>query len=145
MNWGVTSEMNIPEIPLGEWVDSFVAWLTVALAGFFAFITNFIDGLLEIIVDVLSVGPPIVLILVLTLLVTYTSRWTLGIFALLSLLLIDNLGYWDSSVQTLAIVLLSGLLTIIIGIPLGIWCAQRKTVQNIVTPTLCRPCLHLCI
>ena len=128
--------MNIPKIPLGEWIDSFVAWLTVAFAGFFTFITNLIDGLLDIIVDVLSVGPPIVLILVLTLLVTYTSRWPLGVFTLISLLLIDNLGYWDSSIQTLAIVLLSGLLTIVIGIPLGIWCAQRKTVQNIVTPIL---------
>lgn len=128
--------MNIPEIPLGEWVDSFVVWLTVALAGLFTFITNLIDGLLDIIVDVLSIGPPIVLILVLTLLVAYTSRWPLGVFTLISLLLIDNLGYWDSSIQTLGIVLLSGLLTITIGIPLGIWCAQSKTVQNIVTPIL---------
>lgn len=128
--------MDIPKIPLGEWVDSFVAWLTIAMAGLFAFITNLIDGLLDVIADVLSVGPPIVLILFLTLLVTYTSRWPLGVFTFISLLLIDNLGYWDSSIQTLAIVLLSGLLTIIIGIPLGIWCAQRKTVQNIVTPIL---------
>ncbi len=102
--------MNIPKIPLGEWVDSFVAWLTVAWAGLFTFITNVIDGLLDIIVDVLSVGPPIILILVLTLLVTYTSRWPLGVFTLISLLLIDNIGYWDSSIQTLAIVLLSGFL-----------------------------------
>ncbi len=128
--------MNIPKIPLGEWVDSFVAWLTVAWAGLFTFITNVIDGLLDLIVDVLSLGPPIALILVLTLLVIYTSRWPLGVFTLLSLLLIDNLGYWESSIQTLAIVLLSGLLTIIIGVPLGIWCAQRKTVQNILTPIL---------
>ncbi|MBM4761683.1 glycine betaine ABC transporter substrate-binding protein [Bacillus sp. B15-48] len=128
--------MGIPKIPLGAWVDSFVAWLTIAWAGLFIFITNLIDGLLNIIVDVLSVGPPIVLILVLTLLVTYTSKWPLGVFTLLSLLLIANLGYWDSSIQTIGIVLLSGLLTIIIGIPLGIWCAQRKTVQRIVTPIL---------
>lgn len=128
--------MGIPKVPLGEWVDSFVAWLTIAMSGLFAFITNVIDGLLELIVDILSIGPSIILILVLTLLVTYTSRWPLGIFTLLSLLLIENLGYWDSSIQTIAIVLLSGLLTIVIGIPLGIWCAQRKSVQNIVTPIL---------
>ncbi|KOP83326.1 glycine betaine ABC transporter substrate-binding protein [Cytobacillus solani] len=128
--------MDIPKIPLGEWVDSFVAWLTIAWAGLFTFITNLIDGLLDVIADVLSVGPPIILILILTLLVTYTSRWPLGVFTFISLLLIDNLGYWDSSIQTLAIVLLSGLLTIIIGIPIGIWCAQRKTVQSIVTPIL---------
>lgn len=124
------------KIPLGEWIDSLVQWVTITFAGFFLFLTNSIEGLLDILVDVFSVGPPIVLIIILALLVTYTSRWPLGIFTLISLLLIDNLGYWESSIQTLAIVLLSGLITIIIGVPIGIWCAQRKTVQHIVTPIL---------
>jgi len=128
--------MNLPKIPLGEWIDAFVEWITVAFAGFFTILTNSIDGLLNIIVDVLSAGPPIVLIIILALLVTYTGRWPLGIFTLISLLLIENLGYWESSIQTLAIVLLSGILTIVIGIPIGIWCAQSKTVQKIVTPIL---------
>ncbi|WP_066062093.1 glycine betaine ABC transporter substrate-binding protein [Neobacillus soli] len=128
--------MNIPKIPLGDWVDVLVRWVTVAFAGFFSLVTTAIESLLDIIVNVLSAGPPIILIIVLTLLVIYTSRWPLGIFTLISLLLIDNLGYWDSSIQTIAIVLLSGLLTIIIGIPVGIWCAQRKTVHRIVTPIL---------
>ena len=128
--------MSMSKIPLGEWVDSLVEWVTVYFAGLFSFITNVIDGFLNILVDVLSAGPPIVLIIILALLVTYTSRWPLGIFTFLSLLLIDNLGYWESSIQTLAIVLLSGFLTILIGIPVGIWCAQNKTVQKIVMPIL---------
>ncbi|WHY83955.1 glycine betaine ABC transporter substrate-binding protein [Neobacillus novalis] len=128
--------MNIPKIPLGDWVDALVRWVTVAFVGFFSLVTTAIESLLDIIVNVLSAGPPIILIIVLTLLVIYTNRWPLGIFTLISLLLIDNLGYWDSSIQTIAIVLLSGLLTIIIGIPVGIWCAQRKTVHRIVTPIL---------
>src|SRR4051812_8775753 len=128
--------MSMSKIPLGEWVDSLVEWVTVYLAGLFSFITTVIDGFLNILVDVLSVGPPIVLIIILALLVTYTSRWPLGIFTLLGLLLIDNLGYWDSSIQTIAIVILSALITILIGIPVGIWCAQSKTVQKIVTPIL---------
>jgi glycine betaine/proline transport system substrate-binding protein len=128
--------MNIPKIPLGNWIDVFVDWITIHFSILFAFLTTTIEGLLNIIVDVLSVGPPIVLMIILTLLVAYTSRWPLGIFTLVSLLLIENLGYWDSSIQTLAIVLLSGVLTIIIGVPIGIWCAQRKTVRKIVTPIL---------
>ncbi|WP_285769091.1 glycine betaine ABC transporter substrate-binding protein [Peribacillus sp. SI8-4] len=128
--------MNMPKIPLGAWVDSLVDWITIAFAGLFTLITNVIEGLLNILVDVMSAGPSIVLIVVLTLLVTYTSRWPLGIFTLISLLLIDNLGYWESSIQTLAIVILSGFLTILIGIPIGIWCAQNNTVRKIVTPVL---------
>ncbi|MBB6446250.1 glycine betaine ABC transporter substrate-binding protein [Bacillus benzoevorans] len=128
--------MNIAKIPLGDWIDVFVEWVTIYFSTFFSFLTTTIEGLLDLIVAVLSIGPPIVLMIALTLLVVYTSRWPLGIFTLLGLLLIENLGYWESSIQTLAIVLLSGLLTIIIGIPIGIWCAQRKTVRNIVTPIL---------
>lgn len=128
--------MNMSKIPLGEWVDSLVEWITVTFATLFSFFTNAIDGLLNIIVDVLSVGPPIVLIIVLALLVGYTSKWPLGIFTVVSLLLVDNLGYWDSTIQTLAIVLVSGFFIILLGIPIGIWCAQNKTVQNIVTPIL---------
>lgn len=128
--------MNMPKIPLGAWVDSLVDWITIVFAGLFTFITDVIEGLLNILVDVMSAGPSIVLIIVLTLLVTYTSKWPLGVFAFISLLLIDNLGYWESSIQTLAIVILSGALTIVIGIPIGIWCAQNKTVRNIVTPIL---------
>ncbi|MCK1994966.1 ABC transporter permease subunit [Peribacillus muralis] len=128
--------MNMPKIPLGAWVDSLVDWITIVFAGLFTLITNVIEGLLNILVDVMSAGPSIVLILVLTLLVTYTSKWPLGIFTFISLLLIDNLGYWESSIQTLAIVILSGFLTILIGIPIGIWCAQNNTVRKIVTPIL---------
>ncbi|WP_028391262.1 glycine betaine ABC transporter substrate-binding protein [Bacillus cihuensis] len=128
--------MNMPKIPLGAWVDSLVDWITIAFAGLFSIITSAIEGLLNILINVMSFGPPIVLIIILTLLVTYTSRWPLGIFTLISLLLIDNLGYWDSSIQTLAIVILSGFLTILIGIPIGIWCAQSNTVRKIITPIL---------
>ncbi|KAB2334891.1 ABC transporter permease subunit [Cytobacillus depressus] len=126
----------MPKIPLGQWIDTLVNWITVTFAGLFSFITHAVEGLLNIFVDVLSAGPPIVLIIILALLVAYTSRWPLGVFTLISLLLIVNLGYWKSSIQTLAIVILSGLLTIIIGIPMGIWCARSKNAQNIITPIL---------
>ncbi|MCL6572572.1 MAG: ABC transporter permease subunit [Bacillus sp. (in: Bacteria)] len=128
--------MNMEKIPLGEWIDSFVEWLTVTFAEIFTFIANTIEAILDLLVDLMSAGPPLVLMIILALLVTYTSRWPLGLFALVSLLLIDNLGYWESSIQTLAIVILSGLFTIVIGIPIGIWCAQRNTVRNIITPIL---------
>ena len=128
--------MSMPKIPLGAWVDSLVDWITVVFAGVFTFITTVIDGLLQFIVDVLSTGPSIILIIILALLMTYTSRWTLGLFTLISLLLIDNLGYWEATIETIAIVLVSAVLTIVIGIPVGIWSAQNKTVRKIVMPIL---------
>ncbi len=71
--------MNIAKIPLGEWVD--FSRLDHRIFCWIIFIyTTVIDGTLNILVEVLSVGPPIVIIIILALLVTYTSRWPLGIF-----------------------------------------------------------------
>ncbi|KIL48463.1 hypothetical protein KP78_15460 [Jeotgalibacillus soli] len=128
--------MNMPKIPLGEWIDSLVNWITITFTGLFSFLNSTIEGLLNILVDVLSAGPPVVIMMILALLVTYTSKWPLGIFTIICLLLIDNLGYWESSIQTLAIVILSGILTVVVGLPIGVWCAQRKSVRNIITPIL---------
>ena len=46
--------MNMPKIPLGAWVDSLVDWITIVFAGLFTLITNVIEGLLDILVDVMS-------------------------------------------------------------------------------------------
>ncbi|MGE7602938.1 glycine betaine ABC transporter substrate-binding protein [Peribacillus sp. NPDC097675] len=128
--------MNIARIPLGTWVDKLVDWITVTFAGLFSFLTRLIEGILNILVDALSIGPPVILIIFLTLLVAYTSKWKLGLFTVIALLLIDNLGYWEASVQTLALVLSSALLTIAIGIPIGIWAAQSSSARKIIIPTL---------
>ncbi|AUZ39486.1 glycine/proline betaine ABC transporter permease subunit OpuAB, partial [Bacillus sp. MBGLi79] len=50
--------------------------------------------------------------------------------------IIDYLGYWDAMLQTLALVVTSVLISVIIGIPVGIWGSQKKTVRRIVTPIL---------
>lgn len=51
-------------------------------------------------------------------------------------LLIDNLGLWAPSMQSLALVLTASVLAVLIGVPIGILCAQRAAARNVVTPIL---------
>src|SRR5690606_1089007 len=44
--------------------------------------------------------------------------------------------YWDNMLDTIALVLTSVGISIILGIPIGIWASQSKTVGNIVIPIL---------
>ncbi|MFP9048883.1 glycine/proline betaine ABC transporter permease subunit OpuAB, partial [Enterococcus faecalis] len=55
---------------------------------------------------------------------------------LIGVLLIDYLGYWDPMLQTLALVLTSVIISIVVGVPIGIWASQKETVRRIVTPIL---------
>ncbi|MED2971028.1 glycine betaine ABC transporter substrate-binding protein [Fictibacillus sp. B-59209] len=128
--------MNFPKIPLAQWVDHLVDWITNTFDPVFNAITGFIEGLLDNLVTLLGIGPSILLILIITLFALYTSRWGVAIFTLVGLLLIDNLGYWNATVDTIALVLSSVVLTIVIGIPFGIWASQNDTAKRIITPIL---------
>jgi glycine betaine/proline transport system permease protein len=125
-----------PKIPLADWVDSFVDMLTDNLEPVFDGITSGIDWFVEGIVSILGFPPALVLIAIFTILAWWSSRWPVAIFTLLGLLLIDNLGYWDPTIETLALVLTSVIISIILGVPLGIWASQSDRVRGIITPIL---------
>jgi glycine betaine/proline transport system permease protein len=62
--------------------------------------------------------------------------WRFAIFAAASLLLIYATGFWDQSVVTLGLTLSSTLISLMFGIPLGVWTAKNRYVAMIVRPVL---------
>jgi glycine betaine/proline transport system permease protein len=60
----------------------------------------------------------------------------LAAFAVLSLLLIINLGYWTETVQTLSLVFCATLVCVVVGVPLGIAAAHRPWVYTVLRPFL---------
>jgi len=124
------------KVPLATWVENFVEYLTINFESFFDGITNGVGAFVEVLVMGLSFVHPLVFIALLIALAWWSSRWTVGLFTGLGLLLILNLGYWTEMVQTLALILTAVFISIIIGIPLGIWSAKKDLVRNIVTPIL---------
>ncbi|PRO66100.1 ABC transporter permease [Alkalicoccus urumqiensis] len=129
----------MPELPVGDWIEAFVewlqnaAWLFMAIRGTVAFVTDVFNGFFSLI-------PPILFILILTavgyLLVRKTGKFGLPILIFFGLLFIESIGYWDDLILTLSLVLTATLISIIIGIPVGIWMGRNDMVRNIVTPIL---------
>ncbi|RXZ79964.1 proline/glycine betaine ABC transporter permease [Paenibacillaceae bacterium] len=128
--------MEIPKIPLGSWIESIEAWLSLHFKFLFDAISFVIGQIVNGLEYVLREPPALVMIILMTALVWYIAKWRMGVFTLLGLLLIDNLGFWDPSMQTLALVLTAALLSVIIGVPVGILCSRNKSIQNVVTPVL---------
>ncbi|PLT28004.1 glycine betaine ABC transporter substrate-binding protein [Peribacillus deserti] len=128
--------MGFPKIPLAGWVDAFVEKITDIFGGFFDAVSDGIGFVMESIVDVLNMGPSWVLILIIAAIALYTSRWGMALFTVIGLFLIDNLGYWDATIDSLALVLSSVIITVIIGLPLGIWAARNETARRIITPIM---------
>jgi glycine betaine/proline transport system permease protein len=62
--------------------------------------------------------------------------WRLALFSGLSLLGLGLVGMWPQSMDTLSQVLVAVVVTVLVGIPLGIWAARRPLVEAILRPIL---------
>ena len=65
-----------------------------------------------------------------------TQNWKLILGSLISFILIGLVGMWEDTMQTLAIVLVSTLVCIVIGIPVGILMAKNNLAHKIILPIL---------
>ncbi|WP_425887673.1 ABC transporter permease [Bacillus cereus] len=128
---------SIPRIPLGEWVDSFVASLYEHFEGLFRGFSYIIGGFVDLLTNFLIIIPAILMIILLCFLIWYTTRKvSLVIFTLIGLLFILNINYWAQTMQTLALVLTSVIISIIVGIPIGILASQNERFSKFLKPTL---------
>jgi glycine betaine/proline transport system permease protein len=64
------------------------------------------------------------------------KRSRIGTICCFGLLLIWAMGYWDESIQTTTLVIVSTLIALIFGVPLGIVAARSKTADVIIRPIL---------
>jgi len=129
-------ERFFPKLPLGEWVVEFVNFLKQTFSALFTATTNSISFLTEKLIWILEIPPPFILIVLVALFAWWMVDWKLGLFTLIGLGLINNLDYWHETIQTVSLVLISVLIAMVIGIPIGIWMSQKRSVQSIVTPIL---------
>ncbi|MEB6064413.1 ABC transporter permease/substrate binding protein [Enterococcus gallinarum] len=125
-------------IPVADWVESFTDWLTGTFSGLFSALQSFGQFVMDGMTNTLLFVPPLVMILLLTIAAFFVSskKWGLTAFTFVGLLFIYNQGLWADLMNTVTLVLLSSLVSIIIGIPLGILMAKSEKTQSIVTPIL---------
>ncbi|QFI36976.1 proline/glycine betaine ABC transporter permease [Moritella marina ATCC 15381] len=65
-----------------------------------------------------------------------SRSWKLTLGVVVAFFLIGFFGMWDNTMRTMSIILVSTLLAVLIGIPIGIWMSRSDRVQSSVTPIL---------
>ena len=128
----------IPKLPVADWVEAATNWLTVTLSGLFGAIQNGGSIFMNGITNLLLLIPPCAFILIVAVIAYFVNKKQLSLsaFALVGLGYILNQGLWSELMNTVTLVLVSSLVSVIIGVPLGIWSAKNKTVHNILKPIL---------
>lgn len=104
------------------------------------FIESFFDPLLMFLVwfEKLLINTPWIIVLAVLAGLTYAAGRSIKLTAgvVISFLLIGYFGMWENTMRTLSIITVSTLLSIGIGLPIGILMARSDRTQNIVTPVL---------
>ncbi|HXV32020.1 MAG TPA: ABC transporter permease subunit, partial [Sinorhizobium sp.] len=124
-------------IPIGGWAKAFVDWLTTNFALFFDQLASFLSAIISVLLYILQTPHPLVVIAVVTALAWWFRRSIgIAVFTCLGLLLIINLGYWNETIETLALVVFATLFCMVIGVPVGIAAAHRPWLYTVLRPVL---------
>ena len=128
----------IPQVPVSEWMAAFIDWLTDNLSFIFDALSEAGEFLMDGMTDLLTWIPPVVFIILLTALAFFATGKKLGLpaFTLIGLLYIYNQGLWEPLMFTITLVITASLLSILIGVPVGILMAKSNWANFLITPVL---------
>jgi glycine betaine/proline transport system permease protein len=118
-------------------VNAFIEWLIVTYGDGFEAVANAILVVLVAIESVLRATPPWLVLLAIAAAAFAASRRPILTAVLVVLTwLVGCLGLWEQAMQTVAIVLVSVAIAIIIGIPVGVLLARSSRTRAAVLPLL---------
>ncbi|MFB9860451.1 ABC transporter permease [Salinicoccus siamensis] len=129
---------NLPRLPVAQWASDFVDWLTSSFSFVFDPVKEFLEGLMEWIIQILEFFPPtLFIIIVMALAFIFMKNKILSpILIGVGLLFIYNQGLWANLIDTMTLVIISGLISVILGIPLGILMSKSTGFETVMKPIL---------
>jgi len=128
----------LPQLPVSHGVTKLIEWITVHFSFLFDGLENVGTKFMEFMTSYLMLIPPLIFILLVIVIAYFVSdrRYGLPFFAGIGLLYIQNQNLWGNMMNTLTLIIVASLISIVIGIPLGILMAKSSIAQKIIQPIL---------
>jgi ABC-type proline/glycine betaine transport system permease subunit len=128
--------MNEFRLPLGDWAETVVKFITEYFGGFFGVIRNLFNAAYDG-VDLVLSGPPFFVIIAVAALIALAVRgWKLAVGTIIGLLIVVGVDQWDNAMNSLALVLVASVIAILISVPLGVLAARSNVASAIIRPVL---------
>jgi len=127
------------EIPFGDWMDQGVDWIAVNMKTLLAVIEWPFATLIDFLVDDILVPASWVwVVLGMALIALLTRNLSVAVFVAVALTVAGLLGeaYWIETARTIGFIAVAVILSVIIGIPLGIAAGRFDSVWKVTRPVL---------
>lgn len=132
MDWLINNK-----IPVGHTAKLFVDWLTDNFAWFFDGLSTVMQALVNALLWVLQTPNPFIVIVAFAAIAWLLRRSiSVTVLTILGFLFILNQGYWDSTMETMTLVLSACIICMGIGVPVGIAAAHRPRLYMGLRPIL---------
>ncbi|MDO9620267.1 MAG: proline/glycine betaine ABC transporter permease [Pseudomonas sp.] len=128
--------MSEKKLDLGSWVNDIVQHLLDNYSDGFDSVGAIVNGFSEGIEWLLMLPPAWLLIAIFVGLGLWRISYKFAIFTAVAFVLIVLTGFWEQTVVTLGLTFSATLISLILGIPLGIWAARSERVATIIRPIL---------
>ncbi|MEM6614420.1 MAG: ABC transporter permease subunit [Cyanobacteria bacterium P01_C01_bin.72] len=123
-------------IPLDDWINETLNFIVDRFRPLFQTISLPIRWILQNIASFFGIIPPVIFILVVTLVAWKWAGKKTAVYSLISLSLIGLIGVWEQAMVSLALVITAVIFCLVAGIPLGIICAKSDRLERIIRPVL---------
>lgn len=132
--------MNEPQqscdIPVGQLAERLVDALLANLAWLFDAVRAVVGVLIQGLEAALLALPASVAALMLVALGVWRVGWRFGGFTMVSLVVVVGMELWTATMSTLALVIAATVVSLLLGLPLGIAAAKSDRVDRLVRPLL---------
>ena len=133
----LTEQIEAFKIPVGLWGRDLIDLMTTNFATAFDLVSQALEAMIDGLTDGMLWFPPLVLIALIAGLAYWLQRsWWLVGGVVASLLFIVNQGYWEPTLNTLALVVVATFLCMLLGVPIGIAAAHRPWLYTAIRPIL---------
>ena len=123
-------------INIGKYIEMAINWLTENFAGLFDVINHIVGGFIDGFQGILMWVPFYLMIAGIAALAWWKAGKGTAVLTLLGLLLIWGMGFWVQTMQTVALVLSSTIIALLLGVPLGIWTGRNDKAAKVIRPVL---------
>ena len=120
----------------GTAIDDSVDWITLNVSWLFDSLSTAVDYALLYIENILKWIPWPVVVLGLALLSFAVGRWAFLAFTTVALLYMGFMGLWSNTIDTIALMVVAVIISVSIGLPLGILGARNRWADSIMRPIL---------
>lgn len=117
-------------------LDQLLDGLSQSGSAFFSTVTGVINAVLDGTAYGLTTTPWPVTMAVIVILAWQLAGLRVAIFTTAALAYLSLLGFWQKSLETVALLGTSAVLCLLVGIPLGIWCGRRPRAYAAIRPVL---------